>query len=102
MDTYRETEDYKIEIEQEQDVFFLHCDVSNFSPGVMKEIKIDFLNILEVFLTLGVDSIYAYTTNVKFCKSLLPCKVIGEIELSDEAHSIVEWDIMEGLSWGQR
>ena len=97
MDTYIKTDDYEIAIEQEEDVFFLHCDVHNFSPSVMKNIQFDFYNIVETFLEAGVDSLYAYTQNVKFCRSLLPCKVIGEIELSDERHAIVEWDIMEGL-----
>jgi hypothetical protein len=98
MDIYIKTEDYEIAIEQEGDVFFLHCDVWNFSPSVMKEIKYNFYNIVEAFLEAGVDSLYAYTTNAKFCENLLPCEIIGEIELADEAHSIVEWNIVGGLS----
>ena len=97
MDTYIKTEDYKIAIEQKEDIFFLHCEVSNFSPSTMKQIQFDFYNILEVFLEAGVDTLYAYTPDVKFCQSLLPCEVIGEIELSDEEYAIVEWDIIGGL-----
>lgn len=97
MDTYIKTEDYEIAIEQEEDTFFLHCEVENFSPSIMKEIKVHFYNIVEVFLKLGVDTLYAYTPDVKFCRSLLPCEVIGEIELADEEYAIVEWDIIGGL-----
>lgn len=98
MDIYIKTDDYEIAIEQEEDVFFLHCSVENFSPAVMKAIKYDFYNLVETFIEAGIVSLYAYTTNVKFCKSLLPCEVIGHIELADESHAIVEWDIVGGLT----
>lgn len=97
MDTYIKTEDFEIAIEQEGDVFFLHCEVENFKPSVMKEIRYNFYNIVETFIEAGIDSLYAYTPDVKFCRSLLPCEVIGEIELKDEEYAIIEWDIIGGL-----
>ena len=90
---YVTTDKYNINLELEQDVIFLHSDVKDFSPSVLKEIQVHFDKICEVALTNNMSSVYSYTKNVKFCNSVSPCEVIGEIVVKGEKYDIIEWVI---------
>ena len=95
MITYIKQPDYHIAYELEGGEMMLHCEVENFSLSVFKEIRENFHDIRKTAFDAGLDSVYAYTQNVRFCKALMDCAVIGEVKHVGKDYSIVEWKLLE-------
>ena len=88
--TFSNSEDYKLVLEMEQNIIFLHIDVHNWGKSVLKSIREDMLDILERTKEQGWDEIYAVTPNVKFANMIEPCQVVAQSE-ADKNCTIVKW-----------
>jgi len=88
--TFSNSEDYKLVLEMEQDIIFLHIAVYNWGKSVLKSIREDMLDILERTKGQGWDEIYAVTPNVKFANLVEPCEVVAPSEYR-KGYTIVKW-----------
>jgi len=88
--TFSNSEDYKLVLEMEQDIIFLHIAVYNWGKSVLKSIREDMLDILERTKEQGWDEVYAVTPNVKFANMIEPCQIVAQSE-ADKNCTIVKW-----------
>ncbi len=88
--TFSENKDYKLIIEMEQCMLFLHISVFNWGKSVLKSIRNDMDEVLRLTKEQGWDEIYAYTKNVKFANLVEPCEIVAPMEGREDI-TIVKW-----------
>lgn len=60
-----ENDDYVVELQYEEGMLLLHCNVINFSKSVYKRMIRDWLNMDEALAKEGFDKVYACPINSK-------------------------------------
>ena len=70
--TFKQTQNYKIQLEFCSGWVFLHCYVYSWSKGVRKELCELSDNLIAWLLRIGATTIGMYTKNTKFVEVVMP------------------------------
>ena len=66
--TIYEDEDFRVQGEVMEDLFYMHVDVSNYNRSVRKKMNSVWSDIQEEVWMNGWEHIFSYNTNSKFAK----------------------------------
>jgi len=76
--TYKETENYRVWLEELNDQPFIHVTIHNFSKAILKEIKEAWGEIIIQAYFEGYEQLFAYTQDNRIIKMIGGAEKIGE------------------------
>lgn len=91
IEVIKETENFRIAVEEREGTLFVHVKVENYSKGVHKEMESVIQDLGKEAWILGWNEIYAYTPNPKFCRMMCNCQEIGEVD--DHNVKVMVWKL---------
>lgn len=95
--TYLETDAFCCEIEQVDDIFFIHLSVSKFTKEVLKEMKQRFLLLLEEFADSGIPEVFCYVNNIKFLRMVTEPDELHTFYDDGKKYYLASWQTMWSL-----
>lgn len=87
-----QNEDFKFELEFHQDVAFLHCEVSRWSPSVLRHMYEVFSTTKENLIKGGFSRMATLSPNPKFAK-LFGGDTVSVLEHEDKRYEVVVWEL---------
>lgn len=94
---YDKTEDYTATLQEAGDHIFLHLDVENWSPSVLREIKSKWPVLLEHIVDKGYSILFTYSKDkqsVKFWNMMQPLTETRKFGPENE-YLLGAWDLEE-------
>lgn len=85
-------ENFKVLVEEREEILFLHCYVDQFSKSVLKQMWAVLEELKEACRYYGWDAIHSYTPNPKFGKMLGGFK-IDEFDAAGEHYEVLRWEL---------
>jgi len=87
--TYKETEDYKVYLEEIHGCVVVHVAIYKARPSVIREIKKQWFDVATKTYAAGYDKLYAYTKDRRIID------YIGNATLIDvsNGYEVWEWDL---------
>lgn len=90
------TDDYKVMLEFEQvegvPYVYIHLDLHRLTPDLVKQMRVDFVEILNSCAEHGFDEVFAYTPNLKLVDTICPYdEYIGSFPHDGEDYHVVSW-----------
>lgn len=90
-EVYSGNDNYIMSIEDVDSYLFVHIDVHNWSPSILKLIRCDFEELKLDAYGNGYDNIFSYTSNPKFAKLVDgSCKYADSI---DDGVEVLYWEL---------
>ncbi len=86
-------EDYSAELEYFEGEVFVHIDVYNFSPSVLKDIRKEHNVLKGLAKSEGFEYIYSYNPNLKFSKLVEEYEDIGSIMWENKEVKVIRWAV---------
>ena len=91
--TFWEDEDGRGVYEFYLGALYAHCYIYNEKLSTYKKLK-EVWGAFKQWASLeGIEDVYSYTQNLKFCQFLDPCEVIGVVTIEDKTYEVVEWEL---------
>lgn len=87
--TYKETDDYKIYLEEIGDDVYIHVAIYRSTPSVIKEIIEQWKEVVVRMYFLGYEKLYAYTKDNRIVKLIGHAKKLTEYE----DYEVWVWDL---------
>lgn len=88
-------ESFNVYAEEHQGHIFLHMDVYKMSPSLMKKWREIFKVIKEEAYLNGINHLFAYTQNLKFCQKVdKSCKVLNQVFHRGKTYEVIVWDLI--------
>ena len=84
--TIYEDEDFRVQGEVMEDLFYMHVDVSNYNRSVRKKMNSVWVDIQEEVWMNGWDHIFSYNTNSKFAK-LFEWEEVAKVDGAGEVYA---------------
>lgn len=84
--TIYEDEDFRVQGEVMEDLFYMHVDVSNYSKSVRKKMNSVWSDIQEEVWMNGWEHIFSYNTNIKFAK-MFGWKEVAKVDGAGEVYA---------------
>lgn len=89
--TYKETEDYRIWLEDINDQLFVHVAIYNASPSVIKDIKEGWAELIIDCYFQGYEDIFTYTKDSRIIKMIGSAIKIGE----HNEYEVWKWELKQ-------
>jgi hypothetical protein len=90
---YYKDDDVLFEIEPNSEGVFLHCEVTNWKPSVLKKSYRVFGEFLNFAQHHKIKKVVTTTPNPKFAL-LFGGKVINSGEIDGVYHEVIEWEVV--------
>lgn len=84
-------DDFLFEVEANSEGLFLHCEVFNWKPSVLKKTYQVFGEFLNGAQQAGISKIYTVTPNPKFAK-LYGGQVVNRGYIDNVLHEVIVWE----------
>jgi hypothetical protein len=90
---YYKDDDVLFQIEPNSEGVFLHCEVYNWKPSVLKKSYRVFGAFLNEAQELGIKKVVTITPNPKFAK-LFGGEVVTKGYIDDVLHEVIQWVVV--------
>lgn len=87
--TYRETDNFRIWLEDIKDQLFIHVAIYNSTPSVVREIKEGWAELMIDAYFEGYEDVFAYTKDSRIIKLLGGAVKIGK----HEDYEVWKWEL---------
>lgn len=91
--TYKETDDYKISLEEVDGYLMVHVAIYSFSKSILKELKEEWKQICFKAYSSGYDKIYTYSLEERMFKFFPGAKKLGEVSKDGLTYGVWEWGL---------
>lgn len=91
--TYYKDEDFVFDFELNDEGVFLHCNVSNWKPSVLKRMYNVFASFTLEMEKHNVKNFMTVSPNPKFAK-LFGGTVIHKGYIDDVLHEVIQWEVV--------
>jgi len=92
--TYYEDEQLLVEIEILENCIYLHCQVFEWRPSVLRKSYMVFAKLQEEAKEAGYLKLQTITPNLKFAQ-LFGGAVVGIVNYENQKYEVVEWDLKQ-------
>lgn len=90
---YRDTEDYVVRLEENQNILFVHIEMKNMSTKVMKELLSEFEVFKKNVAKAGYEYLHSYSATPKFYSMFKGYEDIGGMEWDDKEYRVLRWEL---------
>lgn len=90
---YRDTDDYVVRLEENNNVLFIHVEMKNINTAVMRHLKSEFEIFKSKIKSAGYKYIFSYSSTPKFYNMFNGCEEIGDIIWDEKDYKVLRWEL---------
>lgn len=87
--TYKETDDFRIWLEDINDQLVVHVIIYNSTPSVLKQIKESWAELMIYCYFEGYEDVFTYTKDNRIIKYIGNAKMVGQAE----DYEVWKWEL---------
>jgi len=92
---YRDNDDYKVRLEEVDDVLYIHIEMKNMTTRVIKHLQSEFEIFKKKIASAGYEYIFSYSATPKFYSLFKGYDDIGEMEWEDKKYRVLRWALKQ-------
>ena len=91
--TYMDTADYKVRLEENEGIIFVHVELKTFSKKVVSSLRKEFTKLKKKIKSAGYENIYSYSATPKFYQMFVGYEDVGPMVWDDTEYRVLKWEL---------